>query len=983
MKTTFTLMKLLTILIISSFFSISQLCLAQESEPLRLYTSRFDSAEHPDHTRLHVTPPDWSTFNGKTQFITLRYFPSKKGIGRDFEILIDQHQQAELGRFIWPTGETIFFKNLEELVDILKKRNLFLFALWGYVPGSGPRGAGDWTQFRPDPKRCQFLEDTLGPLWLGMDNGEQDGRYVGGFAEKLSAISQRDRFSQYLNFQHHFEGLGNDLGNRLSTLVSLNFGHYLLKEGIHALIGAESAQALPNSQVYYSWIRGAGKQYGVLWFGNVSVFNRWGWKIYPEGAKDASNSGPTKGTSLALMKRLLYSHILYNSAAVGFENGWFAGNELSPIGKIQQSAVHWLNRNGDPGTMITPVALLCDFYSGWSFPRHLYATGTYLVWGNIPYGAGDYLTNDLFDLIYPGYQESSYFKDETGFLTPTPYGDSADCLLSDAPLWLLRRYALVILANELSGTISGQDTTKVDVELADKLTDYVAEGGRLVITAGNLDALGDNKFGIRVTGGTQSFDAGAVVRFDDNSTLTEIQPFEILPLIYPAETKILCACDQVPLAIETRYKKGTVVVLASPFGLSSQRAVQGKIVNKIDTPLGNPFPLLGHVHRLFSRELNATVLFDVGKDLGSVVCRKEQNIYRIGLFNNTLTEKPFAIQSRIGTIASVRELEIDTSERTAVGFPPDGFENSDFGSNTDKTIAGGDLRIFEVTLDSERITVIPDTPKPARPRNRFLTLRGSGTIQQEILARPTFFEHYDGVMVDWRYFESRTTQAVKKEAGWLQRQKVKIIVDFSSGINLFPDLRMVRNDLPEYERSMATFKEVITKASQGGATEVLLKTHIQPENNYHPDQTRADTLDTLRELSHFAAALKMNTSLRVMIVNGRYAAQDYDGFYDQLAGWMKLAVLPELLPEHKRNDAKWIKDHVSFILASEMGYDEGNDRFWSSSIPLVEGKGESLRFINEHPELPLLFDAVYTDKGQEYRDVHAVEEELKRTRPGM
>ncbi len=38
------------------------------------------------------------------------------------------------------------------------------------------------------------------------------------------------------------------------------------------------------------------------------------------------------------MKRLLYSHILYYSAAVGFENGWLDGEALSPIGRVQQAA---------------------------------------------------------------------------------------------------------------------------------------------------------------------------------------------------------------------------------------------------------------------------------------------------------------------------------------------------------------------------------------------------------------------------------------------------------------------------------------------------------------------------------------------------------------------------------------------------------------------------------------------------------------------
>ena len=101
--------------------------------------------------------------------------------------------------------------------------------------------------------------------------------------------------------------------------------------------------------------------------------------------------------------------------------------------------------------MLTPIAVMTDFFAGWTFPRHLYTGDVYRVWGNLPYEPGDYLTDGVLDLLYPGYQNSSYYHDESGFLTPTPYGDAADCLLSDAPGWLLPRYSLLVVAGELSG----------------------------------------------------------------------------------------------------------------------------------------------------------------------------------------------------------------------------------------------------------------------------------------------------------------------------------------------------------------------------------------------------------------------------------------------------------------------------------------------------------------------------------------------------
>ena len=66
-------------------------------------------------------------------------------------------------------------------------------------------------------------------------------------------------------------------------------------------------------------------------------------------------------------KRLMVSHILYNCVFAGFESGWFEGDELSPIGQLQKETRKWVQENGQPGVMQTPVALMLDFFSGWSF----------------------------------------------------------------------------------------------------------------------------------------------------------------------------------------------------------------------------------------------------------------------------------------------------------------------------------------------------------------------------------------------------------------------------------------------------------------------------------------------------------------------------------------------------------------------------------------------------------------------------------------
>jgi hypothetical protein len=80
-------------------------------------------------------------------------------------------------------------------------------------------------------------------------------------------------------------------------------------------------------------------------------------------------------------------------------------------------------------------------------------------------------------------------------------------------------------------------------------------------------------------------------------------------------------------------------------------------------------------------------------------------------------------------------------------------------------------------------------------------------VREAILLRPSFRQHWDSVVVDWRYLERRTASAIAAEGRWLFRRNISVIVDFTSGLNLYPDLRLVKNAVDEYERSVSTVQQ--------------------------------------------------------------------------------------------------------------------------------------------------------------------------------
>ena len=924
---------------------------AGDETPVRkVYTHLLDPRQHPDYERRHVQPPSWDTFGNRTQFATLRGFPIEDNrivrIGETIDLYTTTHP---LGNVLWPSYPIVFAENLDELADEIKQRGLYLFDIWGYVPGSGP--GGYWQQYEVPPEVFPLLESRLGDRWLGMDNGEQDGRYVGGYAPQMLPISD-DRFEQYLNFQRHFERMGDELGNRLSTLVSLNFGHYFLKEGVYTTIGAETAQALPNGQVYYAFIRGAGKQYGVPWFGNASVWNRWGWKVYGTFSKPESGPqpGPTKGTSLNLLKRLLYHHILYNCVIVGFESSWFDGEALSPIGRIQQSAQRWVLEHGSPGVMVTPVAVMVDFFAGWSFPRHLYTDHVYRVWGNVPYGSGDYLTNGALDMLYPGYQDASYFHDERGFITPTPYGDVADCILSDAESWLLARYPLLIVATELNGGL----------EIRDKLQAYAEDGGHLIITAGNLVKLPGGLGGITVTGAPHVPSEGA----------TTHEP--LYPLELPAHANVLLNDGDMPAVVEATVGKGRITVLASPFGVSSQ-PLATDLSNSVDQPLQDPFPLLPQIKDTLDGILREQMLFEVGEGLSLVTCRKAPGEYTLGIANNALQPKPFRIVSHCGTIDAIRELDLDQSEKGAVGYLPEGFEETAIGRSDEDTIAGGDIRIFSVTVHEDAVREIPHVVPPPRPSNRILPLRGQRSVKEQILARPTFFEHFGGVVVDWRYLHERDLAALQQESGWLARQNLRLWVDFTSGINLYPDLRLVNNDEGPYARSVAAIAAVLEKMQTWGAHDAVLSLHRTPENNMDRDAAWQSFQETLRTICAKAADLDIYIYLRASTKDGMSLQERLALIQRVNASNLSLAASTVLLLNDQvqpDSAASLLADNTSLWLVSTPAYDAAGD-LWSTNAPLSElsNQDQLAQLLAIAPGIPVLLDAVYENQDDEYVDV--------------
>lgn len=772
-----------------------------------VYSHPMDPREHPDDARRTVKPPDASVIGGRLRFSSVRNLGGSK-----WKETVEKHVYKDrIGDVLWPAYSKLNEQpNLDAVISYLAEHKDILV----FDSASGwPDHRGDLEKFDRISER---LRNELGERWLGWDLGEQDGRYVVLFADKIHPFGA-DRIGQYLRFQEFFENADRMLGNSVSTLISCNFGHYFLRENCFHTIGAETALSLPNSQVYYAFIRGAGKRHGVPWFGNVSVWNRWGWKTYnhrtPENLERENSRSevlkhpmPERGTSLALMKRLMFSHVFYNCWLVGAECGfyWTGGKRsgsLSPIGRLQCNVRDWRETHGDPGVQHVPVALLFDFYSGWAYPRHNYDNGrTYRVWGNLPYRAGDYFASNVLGMLYPGYEDSGFFRDERGFQTPTPYGDIADCHLSDAPLWLLKRYPVLVLVNEISPA----------AEFSDKMQAYLDAGGHLAATRGNM---------------------------------------RNLPGL-----------------------KGKITLLDSEWGVVAKPACALPPSGGVEKPLGNPYPMEPSVRAALDGIFRGQMIFSAspspdGGGLSVVTCRRGRGEYTVLVQNAAFEEKPFALRAKAGRVLSVEELQVASDERTERGWLPWCIAtNGVFKAGRDgaDTIAAQSVRTFRVRLDEGNdIREIAHERPPAAPERVSLALRGAMSVKEHILRRPTFFEHFDGVMVDWKYLRMRDREELRRERNWIDLQSLHLTVDMTSAFNLFPDLDWYSpntNNTRIVRHNDAIVKEVLEKMAVIGAKDLVVAT--DGRLGWSPASYKDRAVKALGELCRRAAEYGVTVHLR-------------------------------------------------------------------------------------------------------------------------
>jgi len=349
------------------------------------------------------------------------------------------------------------------------------------------------------------------------------------------------------------------------------------------------------------------------------------------------------------------------------------------------------------------------------------------------------------------------------------------------------------------------------------------------------------------------------------------------------------------------------------------------------------------------------------------------------VFNNSYQQKRCEIVSHCGEIVALEETPLDRSERDAIGYLPELVNGSAIGTSDGADIAGGDVRIFRVRTRETNVEVISDKTLQHSPTGCILPLRDITSIKEAVLRRPTFFQHWDGVMVDWRYLRNRERKTIEEESGWIDRQSLRVVVDLSSGLNLYPDLRLVENMPDEYAAGMAAVRDVIEKIALLGSHDLVMSLHRSPETNYTQEQTREDFENSLREICRLSGEKGITVYLRVSPNKPPYSIEEARQYIETVgAPNLRIAVCTAAVfagESSARDSLNEVKDHIGLWLVAMPGVDIGG-KLWSVHERVAgHASVESLRnILTVLPDVPVVLDCVYSNHDEEYADVKVLED---------
>ena len=423
----------------------------------------------------------------------------------------------------------------------------------------------------------QLLTGELKGQFLGWISGESVG-YVWDSAPDELKISPSMTRRQLLDAHKDFysQALARKWGRTFHTETgpmwdklipaqstsSISFAHALANWGVN-LLGMETAAVMPMTGMRIAFTRGAVRQFGGAFvyyhapnFGDTATTFTRAQNFAGPDHFFHSRYGATMGPSLSWYRKNYFLYYMSGASAIYLEQGqdqFFKPGpgehafQLNPLGRITDEFMRFAEKHADRGTPYTPIAFLLD-------PAHGFEMTDYPQW---PFEVsqidrGDRALRELFGAAYyPALvvEGEPATADRQAFVSGS-FGDIFDVLTAtDGSKFSLSAYRAVVVGGRIEWS----------PEWIQKVTDYVRNGGTVVLNAAQIKGAPAQLLGVRLTNAVAEADSAQCVSPGEAAQELTGQMFRYEKVELRGASALIAAPNGDPLVTVNKVGKGSVV----------------------------------------------------------------------------------------------------------------------------------------------------------------------------------------------------------------------------------------------------------------------------------------------------------------------------------------------------------------------------------------------------------------------------------------
>src|SRR5689334_7247785 len=485
-----------------------------------------------------------------------------------------------------------------------------------------------------DQAAWQLLNGELKDQFLGWISGESVG-YVWDFAPaelKITpSMTRRELLEAHRQFYSNaiarkwretFQTETGPMWDRLipaQSTSSTSFAHALSQWGVN-LLGMETAAVMPMTGMRIAFTRGAARQFGGAFayyhapnFGDTATTFTKQQNFAGPDYFYHSRYGPTMGPSLSWYRKSYYLYYMSGASAIYLEQGqdqFFKPGpgdhpfKLNPLGRITDEFIQFAEKHPERGTPYTPVAFLLD-------PAHGFEMTDYPHW---PFEVSqidrsDRALRELFGVAYyPGLvvEGEPAIADRQPFVAGV-FGDIFD-VLTAADAQGSRSKIQTLLPSYRAVVVGGR--IEWSNEWIKRLTDYVRNGGTVVINAAQIKKLPEEFLGVRLLNETgEAHNAICASPGEEPQDLHgQIYRYERVEL--KGATTLISVPSGDPLVTVNKVGKGSVVFAAVPDLLGEDERITPFAAHMLAHVFADAVPLKvrGDVEYLINHTANGWIV---------------------------------------------------------------------------------------------------------------------------------------------------------------------------------------------------------------------------------------------------------------------------------------------------------------------------------------------------------------------------------------